>query len=305
MQASPAVIFHSVRMGFVLNSDMISLALILSGRGKIQTAIAALLAVVALSGCATSPAPRTTAEPARPGFTLFLIGDSTMADKPLIPANPERGWGQLLPMYFRDGVRVENHAMNGRSTKSFLDEGRWATVTNRLRPGDYVIIQFGHNDEKKNDAKRYTEPFGSFKANLARFASETRARQAFPVLATPVARRKFDDSGKLVDTHGDYVLAARQAAAEQHAPLLDLNRLSAELLARLGPDSSKRLYDWIPAGEFENRPKGLSDDTHFNAYGASRMCDLAVMEIATNVPALAGRLKHAPGADGQPAGPER
>ena len=120
---------------------------------------------------------------------------------------------------------------------------------------------------------------------------ETRGLGATPILATPVARRKFDDQGRPVDTHGDYVTATRQVAQEQKAPLLDLNRLSAELLARLGPDSAKRLYDWIPAGEFDRAPKGLSDDTHFNAYGASRMCDLATTEIAAQVPALAARLK--------------
>lgn len=284
---------------------MISMASIGSGRFKVPAAIA-LLAAVALCGCVTKPATASCPETAQTGPTLFLIGDSTMADKPLIPDNPERGWGQLLPLYFRSGVRVENHAVNGRSSKSFIDEKLWATVTNRLKPGDYVIIQFGHNDEKQNDPKRYTEPFGSFKTNLARFVSETRDHHGTPLLATPVARRKFDDDGKLVDTHGDYVIALRQVAQEQRAPLLDLNRLSTELLARLGPDSSKRLYDWIPAGEFEHRPKGLSDDTHFNAYGASRICDLAVMEIVTNVPALAGWLKQPSAADSSnPGGVER
>ena len=235
------------------------------------------------------------AEPAQPGLTLFLIGDSTMADKPLIPANPERGWGQMLPMFFQREVRIENHAVNGRSTKSFLDEGRWKTVTNRLKPGDYVIIQFGHNDEKKNDTNRYTEAFGSFKMNLTRFVRETREHQAIPILATPVARRKFDDHGKLLDTHSDYVAAVRQVAQEQPAPLLDLNRRSSELLAQLGPESAKRLFDWIPPGEFERDPKGLSDDTHFNAYGASRMCDLVVLEIETNAPALSRWLNRPPG----------
>jgi len=269
---------------------------ILSGRFKTRVAIA-LLAATALCGCATKPATASRAEADLPGFTLYLAGDSTMADKPLFPANPERGWGQLLPMYFQDGVRVQNHAMNGRSTKSFIDEDRWKTITSRLQPGDYVIIQFGHNDEKKEDPKRYTEPFGSFKTNLASFVRETREHQATPILATPVARRKFDGDGKPVDTHGDYVTAVRQIAQEQHVPLLDLNRLSTELLAQLGPESSKRLYDWIPAGEFERDPKGLSDDTHFNAYGASRMCDLAAGEIEASVPQLATRLKHRSAAD--------
>ena len=256
-----------------------------------------LLAAVAFCGCATKPAMATRAEPNQTGFTIFMIGDSTMADKPMIPPNPERGWGQMVPMYFKDGVRIENHAVNGRSTKSFIDQGRWEPVTNRLHPGDYVIIQFGHNDEKKYDPKRYTEPFGGFKQDLALFIRDAREHGAMPILATPVARRQFDDNGGLVDTHGDYVTAARQVAQEQQAPLLDLNLRSTELLTRLGPDSSKRLYDWIPAGEFERCPKGLSDDTHFNAYGASRMCDLAVGEIESNVPKLAVWLKRHSTAD--------
>ncbi len=283
---------------------MISRVSFVSGHFKTWAAIVVPAAVL-LCGCGTPSTNRSVAGPAQPGFTLFLVGDSTMADKPVIPANPERGWGQLLPLYFKNGVRIENHAVNGRSSRSFIDERRWATVTNALRPGDYVVIQFGHNDEKKNDTNRYTEPFSSFKTNLARFVSESRAHGATPILATPVARRKFDDHGSLMDTHGDYVPATRQVAQEQQVPLLDLNRRSTELLAQLGPESSKRLYDWIPAGEFERDPKGLSDDTHFNAYGASRMCDLAVVDIKTNAPALAAWLKQHSAADINQAGAEK
>jgi lysophospholipase L1-like esterase len=283
---------------------MIHAASVLPERFKIQAAIA-LLAAVAFCGCATGPAPAIRAKSDQTGFTIFMIGDSTMADKPVIPPSPERGWGQMLPMYFQDGVRIENHAVNGRSTKSFIDQGRWETVTNRLRPGDYVIIQFGHNDEKKKDPKRYTEPFGGFKTNLAMFIRDARAHGATPILATPVARRKFDDNGGLVDTHGDYVKAVREVAQEQQAALLEMNTRSAELLARLGPESSKRLFDWIPAGEFERYPKGLTDDTHFNAYGASRMCDLAVGEIESNVPQLAGSLKRHSAADTNQSGAEK
>lgn len=227
------------------------------------------------------------ANPIKNGFTIFLIGDSTMANKPLIPENPERGWGQMLPPYFKAGVRVENHAVNGRSSKSFRDEGRWQTVTNSLQPGDWVIIQFGHNDEKDKDATRFTTPFGSFKTNLMQYIEETRAHGAHPILATPTARRKFDESGQLVDTHGDYVKAVRQVAAEQGVPLIDLNQRSDELLRREGSELSKKIYIWVTAAEYPFLPKGRQDDTHFCAYGASRMCDLAVSEIKTAVPELA------------------
>lgn len=225
------------------------------------------------------------------GFTIRMIGDSTMADKPLIPANPERGWGQLLPMYFKDGVHVVNYAVNGRSSKSFIDEGRWKEVLAAIQPGDYVIIQFGHNDEKKQDTKRYTEPFGSFKTNLIMFIRETREHKATPILATPIARRKFDSQGKLLQTHGDYPKAMRQVAREQKVPLLEMNVCSAELLTQMGPELSKKLFDWVSPVEFARDPAGLTDDTHFNAYGASRMCDLAVVEIKSAVPALAAWLK--------------
>jgi lysophospholipase L1-like esterase len=224
-------------------------------------------------------------------FTIHMIGDSTMADKPLIPANPERGWGQLLPLYFEDGVRIANHARNGRSTKSFIDEGLWQEVLAALKPGDYVIIQFGHNDEKSQEPKLYTEPFGGFKTNLEMFVRETRERKATPVLATSIARRRFDDAGKLVDTHGEYPKVTRLVAQEQQVPLLELNTRSAELLAGMGPELSKKLFDWIAPGEFERDPKGLSDDTHLNAYGACRICDLAVLDIKPAVPELAVWLK--------------
>ncbi len=220
------------------------------------------------------------------GFTIFLIGDSTMANKPLIPENPERGWGQMLPPYFKAGVRVENHAMNGRSSKSFRDEGRWQAVEDALKPADWVIIQFGHNDEKDKDSARFTKPFGSFKTNLTQYVLETRAHGANPVLATPTARRKFDEQGKVVDTHGDYVKAVREVAAEQGVPLIDLNRRSDELLRREGPELSKKIYIWVTAEEYPKLPKGRQDDTHFCAYGASRMCDLAVEEIQASVPGL-------------------
>ncbi len=222
--------------------------------------------------------------------TLHMIGDSTMANKPVIPANPERGWGQMLQMYFKDSLRVENYAQNGRSTKSFINEGRWDKVVAAIQPGDFVIIQFGHNDEKTNNVKVGTAPFGEFSENLTRFIRESRERQATPILATPVARRKFDETGTLTNSHGVYPGAVRKVAAAEKVPLLELTLATEKLLQQLGPESSKRLFDWIPAGEFAARPDGLEDDTHFNAYGASRVCDLAVIEIEVKIPELAAHL---------------
>ena len=226
----------------------------------------------------------------RTSLTLHMIGDSTMANKPLIPANPERGWGQMLHMYFKDSVRVENYAQNGRSSKSFIAEGRWEKVLASIKPGDFVIIQFGHNDEKTNSVERGTAPFGEYTTNLVRFIRETRERKATPILATPTARRKFDTSGNLTDTHGEYPKAVRAVAEAQKVPLLELCIATEKLLQQLGPESSKRLFDWIPAGEFAPDSKKLDDDTHFNAYGASRVCDLAVIELERYVPELAAQL---------------
>ena len=219
-----------------------------------------------------------------------MVGDSTLSDKPVIPAYPERGWGQMLNMYFGPEVRVANHARNGRSSKSFMAEGRWKTVLEQMKAGDYVIVQFGHNDQKTADTNRFAAPFGEFKENLKRYVREARQRKGIPILATPVARRKFGADGQTKDTHGDYCEVVRQAAAEEQVPLLDMERRSRELLAKMGPEQSKRLYDWVEPGEFDKCPDGLKDDTHFNAFGASRMCDLAVLEIRSAVPELARRL---------------
>lgn len=222
--------------------------------------------------------------------TLFLIGDSTMADKPVMPENPERGWGQLLPLYFSSSVTIENHAANGRSSKSFRDEGRWDVVLERMQPDDWVVIQFGHNDAKPDEA-RHTKPFESYTENLRRYALETRARGGHPVLATPVVRRRFNQQGDLEPTHGDYPQAVRKLAEEIEAPLLDMTSRSRDLLARLGRERSERLFLWTSPGEYRRLPDGNADNTHFNALGATRMCDLAVDEIRQHAPALAEQLK--------------
>lgn len=257
---------------------------------RLAAVVIALSAGLMLSGL---PAAESSDQPSptKRAPVIFMCGDSTMANKPLFPAQPERGWGQLLALYFQQTLRIENLAMNGRSSKSFRDEGRWQPVLDRLQPGDYVIVQFGHNDEKKDDPKRYTDALGSFKENLARYVREVREMKGYPVLATPVTRRSFNSQGELRDTHGDYSVATRQVAAEQKVPLLELHQRSAELLAKLGPERSKKMFMWYEPGEFASLPEGNQDSTHFNAYGASRICDLAVEEIKLNVPELVEWLK--------------
>jgi lysophospholipase L1-like esterase len=209
--------------------------------------------------------------------TVHLVGDSTMADK-LKLKHPERGWGQLFREFVLPSANIENHAVNGRSTKSFIEEGRWQKVVDRLKPGDWVIIQFGHNDEKENDPTRYTRPHQEFSDNLRRFLGEARAGGATPVLATPVARRKWLD-GELVPTHGDYPAVMRKIAQQESVPLLELERRTAELESQLGEADSKKLHLWFSPGEHPELPDGLTDDTHYSEFGARRVSELAVEEI--------------------------
>ncbi len=145
---------------------------------------------------------------------IHMIGDSTMATKSHPKTNPEFGWGQVLQDYFdANQVVVQNHALNGRSSKSFIGEGHWDRVTTTLQPGDYVFIQFGHNDQKDKSPDRYTNPFTGYRANLIKYAKESRSKGATPVLFTSVVRRHFNDEGTLTDTHGMYPFVVRDVAA--------------------------------------------------------------------------------------------
>lgn len=204
---------------------------------------------------------------------MFMIGDSTMADKPLI-GTAERGWGQVFPLFFESSVVIENHARNGRSTKSFIVEGRWQTVCEKLKPGNWVFIQFGHNDAKKEDTSRYAEPHTDYKNNLLRFVTEARAKGANPILLTPVSRRQFDKEGKLIDTHGDYPGVVRELAAELNVPLIDVHTKSMQLLAKIGPKESRKDFVWIKPGFFSANRAGREDNTHFTESGALKVARL-------------------------------
>ena len=209
---------------------------------------------------------------------VLLVGDSTMADKPTVD-NPERGWGQMLPLFFRDNVIFTNCARNGRSTKSFINEGRWQAVLDQLKSGDFVFIQFGHNDEKTADSTRYAAPWTAYKENLMRFVRETKQKGATPVLLTPVQRRKFDSTGKLVDTHGEYPEVVREIAKEQNIQLFDLTKQTTDFLNRLGSEGSKKIFVQIDKHIFESLPDGREDNTHFNEYGATEIARLVAEDI--------------------------
>lgn len=220
---------------------------------------------------------------------IFLVGDSTMANKPL--DLPERGWGMSFGQFFTDTAMVQNHAMNGRSSKSFIAEGRWEKILAELKAGDFVLVQFGHNDEKIEDPKRGTDPATTFRDNLRRYLRETRAKGASPLLATPVCRRKFDAAGKLTPTHGKYPDAIRAVAAEEKVPLLELETATAKWLQSEGDEPTKKYFMWIEAGKFAKIPDGRKDDTHFVEAGATQVASLAAAQIREQKLSLAKWLK--------------
>lgn len=214
---------------------------------------------------------------------LHLAGDSTMANYK--PENPQRGWGMVFGAQFIAPGMVQNHAISGRSTKSFIERGNWEKLVAAVQPGDFVLIQFGHNDEKVELPKTGTDVKTEFPDNLRRMVRDVRARQAVPLLATPVARRKFDREGRLVSTHGAYPDAIRAVARELDVPLLDLERATSTWLQEEGVEASKRFFvGLIPVG---NPPKAPAapDNTHFLEPGAQRVAELAAKEMrALNLP---------------------
>jgi lysophospholipase L1-like esterase len=207
---------------------------------------------------------------------VWLIGDSTMSIKE-VKAYPETGWGMPFVHFFDSTVIVDNRAKNGRSTQSFIDEGLWKPVADNLSEGDYVFIQFGHNDEVPTKKVYTTEV--QFRNNLVRYVTEARTKKAIPILITPVARRKFDSTGHIVGTHEVYSEIVRSVAKQLNVVLIDLDKKSQALLERLGPENSKFLYNHLEPGEHPNYPEGKIDDTHFSELGARKMAEIVLQEI--------------------------
>ncbi len=228
-----------------------------------------------------------------------------MANKDIRGGKLERGWGMMLKNFFTDDVVVDNRALNGRSSKSFIAEGHWQKVVEQIKPGDYVFIQFGHNDEKK-DTARHTEPGSTFDDNLRRFVRETRLRGGIPVLFNSVVRRTFvksstaveDDDKRdnssaglqegdtLIDTHGEYLVSPKKVANEMDVPFVDANKITHDLEQGLGPEGSKSLHVWYKPGEVPSLPQGRQDNTHYNVRGAYVVAGLLVDAVAMEVPDL-------------------
>lgn len=208
-----------------------------------------------------------------------------MADKTELDASPERGWGQLFPTYLTGNIVIENHAKNGRSTKSFLEEHRWEEVLKRIKRGDIVLIEFGHNDTKISDPRRYAS-IELYEENLMKMVTEAKKKGAKVVLATPISRRYFKE-GVFYPRHGGYPEALRRVAKRMDVPCLDLETTTAEWLRSLGDEASKSYYMNVAPGECTKFPEGKIDDTHLKESGALVVGRMAVEQIqALNVKCL-------------------
>lgn len=206
---------------------------------------------------------------------------------------PETGWGEQLQSFFDETkVRVENHAQNGRSTRSFIVENRWQAIVDKLKEGDYVFIQFGHNDSKEN-TDRYASP-SDYRKNLVRFISDVREKKAIPVLLTPIMRRRFDQEGIFQDTHGEYPGVVRVVAAEYKVALIDMHRKSEAIIRELGVEESRKLFLQLKPEENPNYPAGIEDNTHFSTAGAKIMANLAVTGMVEQRLGLQKYLKSVP-----------
>lgn len=227
-------------------------------------------------------------QPTTDKIRVFLAGDSTISIK-APKAWPETGWGMPFAHFWDSSVEVRNKAMNGRSTKTFILEGRWQNILDEMHAGDYVFIQFGHNDESVEKKERYTPP-DSFRLNLRRFVNEVRAREGHPVLLTPVSRRRFKN-GEAQPTHEAYSPLVKEVALEQQVPLIDLDAESRALYQQFGDTASKWLFLQLKPGEHPNYPDGKNDNTHFNELGARLIAQLVLADVRKQLPALAAHIK--------------
>jgi lysophospholipase L1-like esterase len=207
---------------------------------------------------------------------VYLVGDSTMSEK-RISSYPETGWGMPFEDYFNDEIEIENHARNGRSTRTFVEEGRWDAIKENLKAGDFVFVQFGHNDEVPTKS-RYTPP-KQFQKFLRQYISETRAKGAHPLLLTPITRRQFDENGQVKETHKEYSALMREVAETEDVPLIDMDKKSQAMLTDIGEEKSTLLFLQLEPGQNPNYPDGVTDNTHFSETGARMMAELVLKSL--------------------------
>jgi len=225
--------------------------------------------------------------PEKKKITIWMCGDSTMSIKEK-KAYPETGWGMPFVYFWDSTVNVENLAKNGRSTSSFRNEDLWKKVLDNAKEGDYVFVQFGHNDEVPTKKTYTTET--EFKNYLKQYVSEARSKKATPILLTPMARRKFDAAGKIEGTHDVYSQIVRDVAKEEKVVLFDMDKLTQQLYQQFGVENSKLLFLQLKPGEHPNYPDGKDDNTHFNELGARLIAQLVLDEIKKQIPELSERI---------------
>lgn len=230
-----------------------------------------------LSSIEIEPAPTTT--------TLFIAGDSTVKDQ---PQDPWTGWGQMLPRFFNADVAVANHSESGRTLRSFRGQKRLDKILSQIKPGDYVFIQFGHNDMKEKGEG--VGPFESYTDDLKSYVAAVRDKKGQPVLLTPMNRRWWE-GGEIKNTHGDYPEAVRRVARSENVPLIDLHAMSKPLFESMGEKGSARAFVHYPANSFPNQKEAWKDNSHFSPYGGYELAKCVVEGIRDNSIPLSEHLR--------------
>lgn len=225
--------------------------------------------------------------PEKKKINIWLCGDSTMSIKET-KSFPETGWGMPFVYFWDSTITVFNKAKNGRSTSSFRNEGLWKQVMDGAGEGDYIFIQFGHNDEVPTKKTYTTET--EFRNNLKQYVAEARAKKASPVLLTPMARRKFNAAGQIEGTHDVYAQIIREVANEEKVPLFDMDKKTQALYQQYGLEPSRLLFLQVKPGEHPNYPEGKEDNTHFSELGARLLAQMVLQEIREHVPELSQRI---------------
>ncbi len=196
--------------------------------------------------------------------TVFLAGNSTVVDQEY---EPWCSWGQMITRFFDDNIVVANYAESGEALKSFQAAGRFEKILRVMKPGDYLFIEFGHNDQKPQSSS-YVKPFEGYKEELKKMITQTKEKGGVPVLVSSMHRRSFNENGRIVNTHGDYPEAVKQTAIEEDVAFINLNEMSWYLYEALGVDGSKKAFVHYPANSFPGQEKELADNSHFSPYGA-------------------------------------
>ena len=246
----------------------------LTGRRLVTPAALGVVAALSVVPMTVTGTSASAATPVR----VYIAGDST-ASTYVSTLAPRAGWGQALPVFLTSNAVVVNVAKSGASSKSFVDLGRLDHILARIKPGDRLLISFGHNDEKIEDPARYTEPSTTYKSYLSQYIDKSRAKGAIPILLTSVERRRFTSAGVISPTHGAYPAAMRELAAAKRVPLIDLTASSTAMWNRAGVEGTKKHFLHLAAGQHPNYPDGVQDNTHFQAYGAIEVARLVASSL--------------------------